>query len=147
MGRPHINLSLVTMEAVKAIETLREFIPRGELCAMADGARGEEREHFLDLFQKWANVINTMPKTYEQDGLGNKAVAHLHYFRGNQDWFITEKDMGSEDEPGQHQAFGLADLGYGGELGYISIVELLANGIELDLYWQPKTLEEIQTEH
>ena len=111
------------MEAVKVIETLREFIPRSELCAMAEGTRGEEKDYFFDLFQKWANVINTMPKTYEQDGLGDEAIVHLHYFRGNQDWYITEKDKGDPDEPGQQQAFGLADLGYGGELGYISIVE------------------------
>jgi hypothetical protein len=30
------------------------------------------------------------------------------------------------------------------ELGYISIEELVANGIELDLYWTPKTLAEVK---
>jgi hypothetical protein len=38
------------------------------------------------------------------------------------------------DEPGQHQAWGLAELfGDGGGTGYISIVELLQNRAELDL--------------
>ena len=61
------------------------------------------------------------------DGKGDDAVVYLHYFRGGMDWYITEKDMEEE----QHQAFGLADLGYGGELGYISIQELIDNGVSL----------------
>ena len=79
---------------------------------------------------------------------GQAAVAHLHYFRGGSDWWITELDAGSEDdeEPGQQrQAFGLADLGYGAELGYIDIEELVAAGVELDLHWTPKPLSEIRT--
>ena len=47
-------------------------------------------------------------------------------------------------EAEQHQAFGLADLGMGAELGYISIVELLENGAELDLHFVPRTLEQIK---
>lgn len=84
-----------------------------------------------------------MPKTYEQDGKGLKAIAYLHYFTGNADWYITEKDMSDPDEPGQLQAFGLANLGYGGELGYISIVELLKRGAELDYHFEPCPLDEI----
>jgi len=58
------------------------------------------------------------------------------------DWYITEKDMGDE----QIQAFGLADLGMGfPELGYISIEELVENGVELDLHWTPKTLAEVKS--
>ena len=42
------------------------------------------------------------------------------------------------------QAFGIADLGKGRELGYISIPELLENGAELDLYYtEPKTIGEL----
>ncbi len=82
-----------------------------------------------------------MPKTYEQDGKGDDAVVYLHYFRGDMDWYITEKDMEAE----QHQAFGLADLGMGfPELGYINISELIDNNVELDLYWEPKTLREVK---
>lgn len=50
---------------------------------------------------------------------------------GGMDWYITEKAMSDE----QNKAFGLADLGYGGEIGYISIVEL-------DLHFEPKRLKE-----
>ena len=70
------------------------------------------------------------------------AIVYLHYFKGNMDWYITEKDMIEEE---QNQAFGYADLGLGfGELGYISLIELAENGVELDLHWTPKTLREVK---
>ena len=45
-------------------------------------------------------------------------------------------------EKEQLQAFGLADLGYGPEYGYISIEELLENGVELDFHYRPRTVAE-----
>jgi len=86
-----------------------------------------------------ADIVEHMPKTHETDGQGLNAVAHLHYFTPGADWYITERDM----EADQLQAFGLADLGYGGELGYISIVELLECGAELDLHWTPTKMADI----
>lgn len=130
------------------VTLLRQFIGRNQLRVMltnTDPDKCEEAAFFQQMITDLAARIRAMPKTYEQDGLGDAAVVHLHYFTGGADWFIYEKDMETKDEPGQHQAFGLADLyGDGGELGYISIVELLANGAELDLYWTPKTLGEIR---
>jgi hypothetical protein len=108
--------------------------------------RGEERQFFIDKLAELAALIATMPKTYEQDGLGENAMVYLHYFAGGQaNWYITEKDAETPEEPGQHQAFGLADLfNDGGELGYISIVELIQNRAELDLYFKPRTLGELR---
>jgi hypothetical protein len=97
---------------------------------------GEEGDHFDELMTRWGTVIRDMPATYSTDGQGDDALVHLHYFTGSANWYITEKDAGTADQRGQHQAFGMADLGYGGELGYISIAELIANGAELDLYWR-----------
>lgn len=131
------------MEAVNALRTLRGFIGKSQRAALATGCRGEEKQFFFDKLVEMAGIVSSMPQTYEQDGLGDQAVVYLHYFRGNQDWWIMEKDSGTSGEPGQHQAFGLADLGYGGELGYISIVELLTYEIELDLYFRPRTLAEL----
>jgi len=131
-------------ELYEAMNICHEFMPAAQYRSMRDGLKGEESQYFADKFMEFAERIKTMPKTYEQDGLGDKAIAHLHYFKGRGDWYITEKDIGSEEEPGQHQAFGLADLGLGGDLGYISIVELIKNNVELDLHWKPKTLAEIQ---
>ena len=73
--------------------------------------------------------------------MGDNAVAVLHYFGRVGDWYIVERD--SSDE--QHQAFGVACLsGEYPEKGYISIAELIASGIELDLHWTPKKLCEIE---
>ena len=119
---------------------LKQFIGKSQLSAIGMGIRGEEGQFFKDKLIEVANVIQTMPKTWETDGQGDKATAYLHYFKGSGDWHVIEKDM--EDE--QLQAFGLANLGQGGELGYISIQELIDAGVELDLYWTPKTIGAIK---
>ena len=129
-------------DVIEAVRTVKDYVSDSQLEAMGDGVRGEEGEFFKTLFVKLAETITNMPVTYKTDGQGDEAIVHLHYFRGNMDWYITEKDMGDE----QIQAFGLADLGMGfPELGYISIQELVDNGIELDLYWTPKTLGEVKS--
>ena len=126
------------------IDVLLQFMPAGQRAVVHAGLRGEERQFFADKLSELTDRINAMPKTYEQDGLGNQAVAHLHYFKGSGDWYITERDIETPDEPGQHQAFGLADLGHGAELGYISIVELVRNGVELDFHFTPCTIGELK---
>ena len=90
-----------------------------------------------------ANQIEAMPKTYEQDGRGDEAIAHLHYFNGGSDWYITEKDING----GVLQAYGYAILNGDDEMaesGYISIEELTRNGVELDLHFTPCRLAEIK---
>lgn len=127
-----------------AVKQLRPFFPKRQLDFVTSAVRGEEGEFFKSKLVEMANVTLAMPKTYEQDGLGMDAVAHLHYFcfDGSGDWWITEKDM----EPEQHQAFGLADLwGDGGEIGYIAISELIeSRHVEIDLYFKPQTLRELR---
>lgn len=122
------------------MKLIPKFMSKAQRAALAEAMEGEELEFFTNMLIDLERKLETMPKTYEQDGKGDDAVVHLHYFRGGMDWYITERDMEEE----QHQAFGLADLGYGGELGYISIQELIDNGVELDLYWEPKTLGEVK---
>lgn len=134
-------------ETIEALKILHPFIGPAQKHVTGDLAHfGEEREYFRGKLCALATLVQSMPKTYEQDGAGEQAVIHLHYFTSGCDWYITEKDAETPEEPGQHQAFGLADLGYGPELGYISIVELLAAGAELDLYWQPKTIAKLNSE-
>jgi hypothetical protein len=101
--------------------------------------QGEEKQFYYDKLVELANIVETMPVTYQTDGQGDQAIIQLHYFTPSADFYITERDC--EDE--QLQAFGKADLGHGAELGYISIVEILGFGAELDLHWQPKKLCEI----
>lgn len=119
------------------------FVSKAQRSVMVQNARGEEGQFFIDKMKELKNLFQTMSKTYEQDGKGKDAIAYLHYFKNGCDWYITERDMEQE----QLQAFGLACLnGNYPEIGYISIVELLSVGAELDLYWTPKTIREIEKE-
>jgi hypothetical protein len=100
----------------------------------------EESDYFQQLVCELAKRIEGMPVTYDQDGQGDEAVAYLHYFHKDSDWYIAEKDV----DGGVHQAFGYAvfngDL-QNAETGYISISELLENRAELDLHFTPVTME------
>lgn len=132
------------IENVTNLDTLCTFIGNSQRQAIKSGLRGEERAHFAQMLAGLTKQINAMPWNYEQDGKGDAAVVHLHYFTGASDWYITEKDLDHDGE-GQHQAFGLADIFHdGGEMGYISITEILEADAELDLYWIPATLGEIK---
>lgn len=127
------------------LQTLQGFVSRAQMRCILDGCRGEEGNHFRAKLSEYTQRITEMPKTYETDGQGEAAIAQLHYFVGGCDLFITERDVDTDGE-GQIQAFGLADLGYGPELGYISIAEAIAHGAELDLYWTPRTVGDIRAE-
>ena len=90
-----------------------------------------------------AEIINTLPKLYEQDGKGLDAIAYIKFFThdSNWTWYVTEFD-------GKDTFFGLVD-GFEKELGYFSLSELksvkgpLGLKIERDLYFVPTTLEEL----
>ena len=91
-------------------------------------------------------IRQKLPPLYSQDGKGGKAIAWIKFFSPSSSWswFGIEYD-------GEDTFFGLVD-GHFKELGYFSLSELESvNGpmglpIERDLYWQPKTLEEIAPE-
>lgn len=136
-------------QARTALPKLVGWMGRSQFAALSQGMRGEEWEFFADKAIELAGIIEAMPETYSTAGQGRDAVAHLRYFAGGQAaWYITEKDKGSPDdapEDFQSQAFGLADLfGDGGELGYINIGEIIKARGELDFYWTPKPLKEIE---
>ena len=131
---------------IENVKTLNDFIGVRQLDTMTSALRGEEGDFFEAKIEEYANRVRDMHKTYEQDGKGDEAIVHLHYFYGGFDWYITEKDMGDgSDDTTQYQAFGYADMGFP-ELGYISIAELIQSNIELDLYWTPRTLGEVKRE-
>jgi hypothetical protein len=121
------------------LERLCHFIGRSQRQAIRYGLAGEEGGHFADILADLCATVDAMPKPYETENQGENAIVHLHYFKGGCDWWITERDSSAQ----QLQAFGLASLGYEPELGYISIDELLAEGVELDLYWTPRPLADI----
>ncbi len=124
------------------LDTLKLLTTPEQYEVITDAMLGEEGDHFIELIDRIHAMWQAMPKTYETDGQGCAALAQLHYFTGACDWWIVEKDA-DPDHVGQVQAFGIADLGMGPEAGYISIPELLENGVELDLYFKPKRLGEL----
>ena len=127
------------------LAALRPFVSRSQWEAMAELARtGEERQFFREKAKEFGERIASMSQTYAQDGKGDQATVHLHYFHGGSDWYITEKDMNGD---GTRQAFGYAVLNgneQNAELGYIDISELTACGVELDLHFSPCALSEVK---
>lgn len=128
---------------------LSNFMSAGQRSILKSLMTGEEGQHFIDMLTNLEAHLLSMPMTGEQDGMGQGAVVWLHYFRGGTDAWITERDVGDgTDDQRQHQAFGKFCLNgdrENAEMGYISIQELIENGVELDLYWTNKTLKELPT--
>lgn len=120
---------------------LKHFMPVMQRSVLADQLRGEERVGIAEMICRTLDVIIHLPQPYTTEGVVG-ALAQLHYFKGSVDAWIVECD--SSDE--QLQAFGKISL-YGNgdeaEVGYISIKELIDNGVELDLHWKPVPLAEI----
>ncbi len=87
-----------------------------------------------------------LPELYSGEEQGLDALAQVKFFTPDAQWtfFASEYD-------GTDIFFGLV-VGFEIELGYFSLSELqsvkgpLGLPIERDLYWQPKTLQEIAPE-
>ena len=97
-------------------------------------------------------IREQLPPLYSQDGKGGKAVVYVKYFTpsSNWTWLCTEgepvlSDTGVEND---FKFFGLV-FGHEREFGYFLLSELeevrgpMGLPIERDLYFKPKTLEEI----
>ena len=121
------------------LEFLQSFISKNQIKIITDILNSEESSYAKEKIDYFFDLIQKMPKTYETDGQGDKAIAYLHYFKSGIDFFVTEKDM--EDE--QLQAFGLVNMNGELELGYINIQEIMELNFELDLNFVPKKLKEI----
>ena len=88
-----------------------------------------------------------LPAFYSGEDLGLMAVALVKFFTpdSNWTWYASEFD-------GEDLFFGLVS-GFEVELGYFSLSELqsvkgsLGLPIERDLYFEPKTLEELIAQH
>ncbi len=140
--------SELSLEAASNFFKLRHFIGQSQKLALRELLKGEEKQFFRDKLAELVGIVEKMPVSYQTDGQGENAIAWLHYFTPNSDFYITERDMGCADdeiEGLQNQAFGLAVV-FESELGYISLPEIFKAGAEIDLYWQPKTLAEVKKE-
>jgi hypothetical protein len=130
----------VAQATLAILNTLQDFVSPAQRRVVANLSAGEEGEWFLQKMQEIRQTVDTMPKSYETDGQGDNAVAHLHYFGPSCDFYITEKDMCKK----QHQAFGSASYGHGAEMGYISLCDLLRHGVELDFHFTPRSLKDLK---
>jgi hypothetical protein len=127
----------------QAVSIIRPYLSTAQMAVMGEACRGEEGDWFRQRLIDLQREIERMPATFEQDGKGDNAIAALHYFNACSDWYILEKDV----DGGIQQAFGYAILNgdfENAELGYISIAELVAHGVELDLHFKPRTLAAIK---
>jgi len=97
-------------------------------------------------------IRKQLPPLYSQEKLGAGAIAYVKYFTpdSNWTWWATEGSPVEDDSEREtdFRFFGLVE-GHCKELGYFLLSELetargpLGLPIERDLYWEPKTLEEI----
>jgi len=95
---------------------------------------------------KEALSLRATPPLYSQEGKGDDAIAYVKLFNpcGSWTWYVTEWD-------GADEAFGLGS-GHYCEFGFVPLAELascpgpLGIGIEIDVWFRPKTLHEIKKE-
>jgi hypothetical protein len=151
---PPPTIAQTIAAGLASLDKLKGFIGPDQRRTVAHLIRhSEEREWFAETMARLAATVATMPVTYQQDGLGDAAVAHLHYFTAGSDAWITEKDKGAPGdapEDFQVQAYGFvrhASMPDCAETGYVSIPELLACGAELDFHFPPTTLAAIYERH
>lgn len=128
--------------------SLKNYIGSSQRSVLSSNLRGEEGRYFADMLIGLQAKIDAMPVLYCQEDLDDAAVVHLHYFLGGIiDAWVTEKH---DDETDPHdpqdydRAFGYRKVNGEAELGYMSIKEMIECGVELDLYWEPKTLKEVK---
>lgn len=84
--------------------------------------------------------LPTLPKLYEQEELGDKAIVHakLQALKLDWEWYIMESD-------GEGLFFGLVK-GFETEMGYFSLDEIALAGIFVDTSFSPCTIEELKQE-
>jgi hypothetical protein len=102
-----------------------------------------------------AELRKKLPPLHGQESKGSKAIAYIKWFTPSSSWtwYVTEGSP-EEDPDGNvvdYTLFGLVD-GLVKELGYFRLSEIesvrgpMGLPVERDLWWEPKTLEEIAPE-
>ena len=137
----------MNLPAERVVCVSRRGVIRADKRAASDKTRG------MKLLTK--ELRRKLPPLYSQEEKGGKAVVHMKLFTPDSSftWYITEGSPvnGESGTEIDFHFFGLVDGQYK-ELGYVSLRELesvrgpMGLPIERDLWWQPKTLEEIAPE-
>ncbi len=140
-------MPLISLPEIKTIlETLKPWIPKLQFKVLQSFVLPscEEHQFFRQKLTELLKVIQSLPKIYDTQHNTNPP-ALLHYF-GKGDWWITEAAIIKDDPAtlGQIEAFGIADLGFGAEMGYLSIPDIVNTpGIEIDLHFSPTPSKDI----
>ena len=132
-------------EIKDALASLKPFIPSNQLRCTKTLMHGEEGEFYQNKILELAAIVKSMPVTYEQDGKGDEAIAHLRYFGANFECYVTEKDMEEE----QVQMFGYSSWnGAEPEIGYIDLPEIIKHPLmNIDYHFTPTTIGQILSKH
>jgi len=133
-------------------------IPANHIIALGDTSAVEKAKKAIDnnrirgmkLLPK--EIREKLPALYSQDGKGGKAIAYVKFFTpyAAWTWYATEGEPVKNESGAEvdFQFFGLVE-GLEKELGYFMLSELeairgqMGLPVEQDLYWQPKTLQDI----
>ena len=97
---------------------------------------------YVHVLARLADRWDQTPTTAQMHGATRSAIARWHFTKGASDYWIIAKDTGAS----QSHAYGLASISYvhaAPEPGHISIPDILADGAQLDLYFEPVTVAEI----
>lgn len=89
--------------------------------------------------------LATLPDTYETDGHKLKPIG-IKLFGGPATIYVVEKDISAGKKiDGQvqrnSQCFGYVDIGQGGEWGYIDFDTYIEVGLEMDLYFENRYMD------
>ncbi len=128
-------------DAVNAIPAMRAYVSPTQLEVMGNASKGKEGQFFKDKFVELAKIIDDMPATFEQTGTSLDSVVYLHYANGDKNWYVTGKDALGD---GTSAVYGHKGLGQGiSTMPFrIDINELVKNGAELDLHFDPMSLSQ-----
>ena len=97
---------------------------------------------YLHVLARLADRWDQTPTTAQMHGATRSAIVRWHFTYGAADYWIIAKDSDSS----QSHAYGLASISYvhaAPEPGYISLPDILTNGAQLDIYFEPLTVAEI----
>jgi hypothetical protein len=134
VNKPEIPSKKEKMVAIS--DEAKQFLPSGQYSTIKSNIE------FNDVRIRLNELVANCPKTYDtQDIKSDEQIAQLHYFRGESDWYIIEKDKGdpANNDFRQTQSYGYVILNgddMNAEFGYIDIEEVKKYA-ELDLYWTP----------
>lgn len=129
----NVNEIFIKKEKFIFPEILKKVMPIHQQILLSSIGYSENEESLNDL----AKNVESLK---ERNDNGKDSIMYLHYFQGNQDWYISEWDK-------ENQTFyGFANIGYDSdaEFGSSYVKDLVnSNKIELDFYFEPTAIKNI----